>query len=120
MAPRKRPGRGFSDIFCCFKGSDHPEITYRLRHDSNFTLQTMAPSLPMPPEEELDAMFSELVVRTVPGLGLAHCHADMLTLALCLSLCLFFCCLSLCLSLLCLSSPIQSCWLVLGSARHYK
>uniref|UniRef100_A0A8C7MBH4 Dishevelled associated activator of morphosis 1 n=1 Tax=Oncorhynchus kisutch TaxID=8019 RepID=A0A8C7MBH4_ONCKI len=61
MAPRKRPGRGFSDIFCCFKGSDHPEITYRLRHDSNFTLQTMAPSLPMPPEEELDAMFSELV-----------------------------------------------------------
>uniref|UniRef100_A0A673XCR8 Dishevelled associated activator of morphosis 1 n=1 Tax=Salmo trutta TaxID=8032 RepID=A0A673XCR8_SALTR len=61
MAPRKRPGRGFSDIFCCFKGSDHPEITYRLRHDSNFPLQTMAPSLPMPPEEELDAMFSELV-----------------------------------------------------------
>uniref|UniRef100_A0A8C7TKJ8 Dishevelled associated activator of morphogenesis 1a n=1 Tax=Oncorhynchus mykiss TaxID=8022 RepID=A0A8C7TKJ8_ONCMY len=61
MAPRKRPGRGLSDIFCCFKGSDHPEITYRLRHDSNFILQTMEPSLPMPLEEELDAMFSELV-----------------------------------------------------------
>uniref|UniRef100_A0A3P8XG39 Dishevelled associated activator of morphogenesis 1b n=1 Tax=Esox lucius TaxID=8010 RepID=A0A3P8XG39_ESOLU len=61
MAPRKRPGRGISDIFCCFKGSDHPEITYRLRHDSNFTLQTMAPTQPMPPQEELDAMFSELV-----------------------------------------------------------
>uniref|UniRef100_A0A4W5LXN2 Dishevelled associated activator of morphosis 1 n=1 Tax=Hucho hucho TaxID=62062 RepID=A0A4W5LXN2_9TELE len=61
MAPRKRPGRGLSDIFCCFKGSDHPEITYRLRHDSNFILQTMEPSLPMPHEEELDAMFSELV-----------------------------------------------------------
>ncbi|KAL0969719.1 hypothetical protein UPYG_G00231390 [Umbra pygmaea] len=61
MAPRKRAGRGLSDIFCCFKGSDHPEITYRLRHDSNFTLQTMAPTQPMPPQEELDAMFSELV-----------------------------------------------------------
>ncbi|XP_041703951.2 disheveled-associated activator of morphogenesis 1-like isoform X1 [Coregonus clupeaformis] len=61
MAPRKRPGRGLFDIFCCFKGSDHPEITYRLRHDSNFILQTMEPSLPMPHEEELDAMFSELV-----------------------------------------------------------
>lgn len=64
MAPRKRPARGLSFIFCCFKGSDHPEITYRLRHDSNFTLQTMEPALPMPPAEELDAMFSELVVGT--------------------------------------------------------
>ncbi|XP_066551027.1 disheveled-associated activator of morphogenesis 1 isoform X1 [Amia ocellicauda] len=61
MAPRKRSGRGISFIFCCFKGSDHPEITYRLRHDSNFALQTMEPALPMPPAEELDAMFSELV-----------------------------------------------------------
>ncbi|XP_036398074.1 disheveled-associated activator of morphogenesis 1 isoform X2 [Megalops cyprinoides] len=61
MAPRKRSGRGISFIFCCFKGSDHPEITYRLRHDSNFALQVMEPALPMPPAEELDAMFSELV-----------------------------------------------------------
>ncbi|KAG9336637.1 hypothetical protein JZ751_002984 [Albula glossodonta] len=61
MAPRKRSGRGISFIFCCFKGSDHPEITYRLRHDSNLALQVMEPSLPMPPVEELDAMFSELV-----------------------------------------------------------
>ncbi|XP_078262736.1 disheveled-associated activator of morphogenesis 1 isoform X2 [Rhinoraja longicauda] len=61
MAPRKRSSRGLSFIFCCFRGSDHPEITYRLRNDSNFALQTMEPSLPMPPTEELDVMFVELV-----------------------------------------------------------
>uniref|UniRef100_A0A670XWZ4 Dishevelled associated activator of morphosis 1 n=1 Tax=Pseudonaja textilis TaxID=8673 RepID=A0A670XWZ4_PSETE len=62
MAPRKRSGRGISFIFCCFRSNDHPEITYRLRNDSNFALQTMEPALPMPPVEELDIMFSELVV----------------------------------------------------------
>uniref|UniRef100_A0A452QRL5 Dishevelled associated activator of morphosis 1 n=1 Tax=Ursus americanus TaxID=9643 RepID=A0A452QRL5_URSAM len=61
MAPRKRSGRGISFIFCCFRNNDHPEITYRLRNDSNFALQTMEPALPMPPVEELDVMFSELV-----------------------------------------------------------
>uniref|UniRef100_A0A672QK17 Dishevelled associated activator of morphosis 1 n=1 Tax=Sinocyclocheilus grahami TaxID=75366 RepID=A0A672QK17_SINGR len=61
MAPRKRGGRGLSFLCCCLKKSDHPEITYRLRHDSNFTLQPMEPTLPMPPTEELDAMFTELV-----------------------------------------------------------
>lgn len=61
MAPRKRGGRGISFIFCCFRNNDHPEITYRLRNDSNFALQTMEPALPMPPVEELDVMFSELV-----------------------------------------------------------
>ncbi|NXO06400.1 DAAM2 protein, partial [Oriolus oriolus] len=61
MAPRKRSGRGISFIFCCFRSTDHPEITYRLRNDSSFALQTMEPSLPMPPVEELDAMFTELV-----------------------------------------------------------
>ncbi|XP_008166461.2 disheveled-associated activator of morphogenesis 1 isoform X1 [Chrysemys picta bellii] len=61
MAPRKRSGRGISFIFCCFRSNDHPEITYRLRNDSNFALQTMEPALPMPPVEELDVMFSELV-----------------------------------------------------------
>uniref|UniRef100_A0A8C1ZIN2 Dishevelled associated activator of morphogenesis 1a n=1 Tax=Cyprinus carpio TaxID=7962 RepID=A0A8C1ZIN2_CYPCA len=65
MAPRKRGGRGLSLLCCCLKKSDHPEITYRLRHDSNFTLQPMEPTLPMPPTEELDAMFTELVVYTV-------------------------------------------------------
>ncbi|KAG8449392.1 hypothetical protein GDO86_016153 [Hymenochirus boettgeri] len=61
MAPRKRSSRGISFIFCCFRGSEHPEITYRLRHDSNFALQPMEPALPVPPVEELDAMFTELV-----------------------------------------------------------
>ncbi|XP_028591314.2 disheveled-associated activator of morphogenesis 1 isoform X2 [Podarcis muralis] len=61
MAPRKRSGRGISFIFCCFRSNDHPEITYRLRNDSAFALQTMEPALPMPPVEELDVMFSELV-----------------------------------------------------------
>uniref|UniRef100_A0A673I0Q1 Disheveled-associated activator of morphogenesis 1-like n=1 Tax=Sinocyclocheilus rhinocerous TaxID=307959 RepID=A0A673I0Q1_9TELE len=61
MAPHKRGGRGLSFLCCCLKKSDHPEITYRLRHDSNFTLQPMEPTLPMPPTEELDAMFTELV-----------------------------------------------------------
>lgn len=64
MAPRKRGGGGrggLSFIFCCFNGSDHPEITYRLRED--FALQVMEPALPMPGYDELDSMFSELVVR---------------------------------------------------------
>lgn len=70
MAPRKRGGRGISFIFCCFRNNDHPEITYRLRNDSNFALQTMEPALPMPPVEELDVMFTELVV----SLQLASCQ----------------------------------------------
>ncbi|XP_075388046.1 disheveled-associated activator of morphogenesis 1 [Tenrec ecaudatus] len=61
MAPRKRGGRGISFIFCCFRNNDHPEITYRLRNNSNLALQTMEPALPMPPGEELHVMFSELV-----------------------------------------------------------
>ncbi|KAM8921694.1 disheveled-associated activator of morphogenesis 1 isoform 3-T3 [Pelodytes ibericus] len=61
MAPRKRNSRGISFIFCCFRTNDHPEITYRLRNDSNFALQSMEPALPLPPLEELDTMFAELV-----------------------------------------------------------
>ncbi|XP_068110510.1 disheveled-associated activator of morphogenesis 1 isoform X2 [Hyperolius riggenbachi] len=61
MAPRKRSNRGISFIFCCFRSNDHPEITYRLRNDSNFALQSMEPALPVPPIEELDVMFTELV-----------------------------------------------------------
>ncbi|XP_044128146.1 disheveled-associated activator of morphogenesis 1 [Bufo gargarizans] len=61
MAPRKRSNRGISFIFCCFRSNEHPEITYRLRNDSNFALQSMEPALPIPPAEELDAMFAELV-----------------------------------------------------------
>lgn len=66
MAPRKRGGGGarggLSFMFCCFNSSDHPEITYRLRED--FALQSMEPSLPMPGYDELDNMFSELVVSS--------------------------------------------------------
>ncbi|XP_063803453.1 disheveled-associated activator of morphogenesis 1 isoform X2 [Pseudophryne corroboree] len=61
MAPRKRSNRGISFIFCCFRSNDHPEITYRLRDDSNFALQPMELALPVPPLDELDAMFAELV-----------------------------------------------------------
>uniref|UniRef100_A0A4W4FQX3 Disheveled-associated activator of morphogenesis 1 n=1 Tax=Electrophorus electricus TaxID=8005 RepID=A0A4W4FQX3_ELEEL len=62
MVPHKRASRGgLSFLWCCMKGSDQPEITYRLRNDSNFTLPAMEPTLPMPPVEELDTMFSELV-----------------------------------------------------------
>ncbi|MEQ2284746.1 hypothetical protein AMECASPLE_024712 [Ameca splendens] len=65
MAPRKRGGGGsrggLSFVFCCFNSNDHPEITYKLRED--FALQSMEPALPMPGYDELDNMFSELVVR---------------------------------------------------------
>ncbi|XP_064195538.1 disheveled-associated activator of morphogenesis 1-like isoform X2 [Anguilla rostrata] len=61
MAPRKRSARGVSFFFCCFHSNDHPEITYRLRQDSDYALQCLEPSLPIPTEDELDAMFSELV-----------------------------------------------------------
>uniref|UniRef100_A0A8D0CI59 Dishevelled associated activator of morphosis 1 n=1 Tax=Scleropages formosus TaxID=113540 RepID=A0A8D0CI59_SCLFO len=62
MAPRKRHARGLSFVLCCFHSNDHPEITYRLRQDSDPILQALEPNLPMPPsEEELDGMFSELV-----------------------------------------------------------
>ncbi|XP_056623580.1 disheveled-associated activator of morphogenesis 1 [Triplophysa dalaica] len=72
MAPRKRGGRGLSFLCCCLKRNNHPQITYRLRHDSNFTLQTMEPTLPMPPTEELDGMFTELVDE----LDLAEKHRE--------------------------------------------
>lgn len=70
MAPRKRGGRGngglsSSSFFCCFNGSDQPEITYRLRED--FAPQAMEPALPMPAYDELDGIFSELVVRSEPA-----------------------------------------------------
>ncbi|KAG7461289.1 hypothetical protein MATL_G00208490 [Megalops atlanticus] len=61
MAPRKRGGQSVSLFFCCFQSNDHPEITYRLRQDSDVALQSMEPGLPMPSADELDAMFSELV-----------------------------------------------------------
>ncbi|XP_034015353.1 disheveled-associated activator of morphogenesis 1 [Thalassophryne amazonica] len=62
MASRKkqRKGRVLSSLLpCCFKASDQPEITYC--HDNINTVSGLEPSLPMPPQQELDTMFMELV-----------------------------------------------------------
>uniref|UniRef100_A0A3B4XIZ7 Dishevelled associated activator of morphogenesis 1b n=1 Tax=Seriola lalandi dorsalis TaxID=1841481 RepID=A0A3B4XIZ7_SERLL len=66
----KRPeGRGLSSLFsCCFNGSDQPEITYC--HDNINGMAALEPSLPMPPPQELDSMFTELVDE----LGLTEEH----------------------------------------------
>ncbi|KAF5898715.1 disheveled-associated activator of morphogenesis 1-like isoform X1, partial [Clarias magur] len=61
MVPRKQASRGWASVLCCFKRSEQPEITYTIGHDTNLALQAMEPRLPMPPTEELNAMFSELV-----------------------------------------------------------
>ncbi|KAM9466291.1 disheveled-associated activator of morphogenesis 1-A [Clarias gariepinus] len=61
MVPRKPASRGWASVLCCFKRSEQPEITYAIGHDTNLALQAMEPRLPMPPTEELDVMFSELV-----------------------------------------------------------
>ncbi|XP_060789763.1 disheveled-associated activator of morphogenesis 1 [Neoarius graeffei] len=61
MAPRKQSSRGWASILCCFKRSEQPEITYRVGQDTNLAPRALEPNLPIPPAEELDAMFSELV-----------------------------------------------------------
>lgn len=57
MPPRKRtrPGLG---LLCCFGSSEPPEINLK----DSVPLQLLEFSAPMPPEEELNARFSELVV----------------------------------------------------------
>lgn len=57
MPPRKRtrPGLG---LLCCFVSSEPPEINLK----DSVPLQLLEFSAPMPPEEELNARFSELVV----------------------------------------------------------
>lgn len=67
MASRMKlpQGRSLSSLFsCCFKGNDQPEITYC--HDNINTAVALEAKLPMPPPQELDSMFSELVVSTRP------------------------------------------------------
>lgn len=67
MASRMKlpQGRSLSSLFsCCFKGNDQPEITYC--HDNINTAVALEPKLPMPPPQELDSMFSELVVSNRP------------------------------------------------------
>uniref|UniRef100_A0A3Q3JFF5 Uncharacterized protein n=1 Tax=Monopterus albus TaxID=43700 RepID=A0A3Q3JFF5_MONAL len=51
-------GRSLSSLFsCCLKRSDQPEISYV--HDNVTT--ALEPTLPMPPLQELDSVFTELV-----------------------------------------------------------
>uniref|UniRef100_UPI0037E79327 disheveled-associated activator of morphogenesis 1 n=1 Tax=Semicossyphus pulcher TaxID=241346 RepID=UPI0037E79327 len=62
MASRaKQPeGRSLASLFsCCFNGSDPPEITYV--HDNVNTVAMLESTLPMPPPQELDSRFAELV-----------------------------------------------------------
>ncbi|XP_077198018.1 disheveled-associated activator of morphogenesis 2 isoform X2 [Paroedura picta] len=56
MAPRKR-NRHALGFLCCFGGSDLPEINLK----DNNPLQFLEFSMPIPPAEELNARFSELV-----------------------------------------------------------
>lgn len=57
MAPRKR-SRHALGFLCCFGRSDLPEINLK----DNNPLQFLEFSVPIPPAEELNARFSELVV----------------------------------------------------------
>uniref|UniRef100_A0A8C3MUW2 Uncharacterized protein n=1 Tax=Geospiza parvula TaxID=87175 RepID=A0A8C3MUW2_GEOPR len=56
MAPRKR-NRHALGFLCCFGGSDLPEINLK----DNNPLQFLEFSVPIPPAEELNARFAELV-----------------------------------------------------------
>uniref|UniRef100_A0A803YL39 Uncharacterized protein n=1 Tax=Meleagris gallopavo TaxID=9103 RepID=A0A803YL39_MELGA len=58
MAPRKR-NRHALGFLCCFGGSDLPEINLK----DNNPLQFLEFTVPIPPTEELNARFSELVVK---------------------------------------------------------
>uniref|UniRef100_A0A3Q2NRF9 Formin GTPase-binding domain-containing protein n=1 Tax=Fundulus heteroclitus TaxID=8078 RepID=A0A3Q2NRF9_FUNHE len=52
----KQP-RGLAALFpCCYRESDQPEITYC--HEN---VMQMEPTIPMPPLQELDAKFTEVV-----------------------------------------------------------
>ncbi|XP_051941646.1 disheveled-associated activator of morphogenesis 1-like isoform X1 [Hippocampus zosterae] len=54
-----RQGHLFATLFpCCFKNNDPAEITH---FHENISTAVLEPTLPMPPHEELDLMFTELV-----------------------------------------------------------
>uniref|UniRef100_A0A4W6FG01 Dishevelled associated activator of morphogenesis 1b n=1 Tax=Lates calcarifer TaxID=8187 RepID=A0A4W6FG01_LATCA len=56
----KQQERGLSSLFsCCFRGNDQPEITYC--HENIDNMAVLEPTLPMPPLQELDSRFAELV-----------------------------------------------------------
>uniref|UniRef100_H3CS81 Dishevelled associated activator of morphogenesis 1b n=1 Tax=Tetraodon nigroviridis TaxID=99883 RepID=H3CS81_TETNG len=57
---KQHQGRGLSSLFsCCFKDNNQPEITHC--HDNMTNVVSLEPSLPMPPPQELDIIFTELV-----------------------------------------------------------
>lgn len=57
---QRQEGALYSIFSCCFKErEEQPEITYC--HDNPSLFTGLEPSLPMPPEPELDARFTELV-----------------------------------------------------------
>lgn len=59
---KQHQGRGLASLFsCCFKRNDQPEITHC--HDNTANVVSLEPTLPMPPPQELDIIFTELVVR---------------------------------------------------------
>lgn len=63
---KQHQGRSLSSLFyCCFKGNDQPEITHC--HDDMTNVVALEPTLPMPPPQELDIIFTELVVRKSLG-----------------------------------------------------
>lgn len=60
---KQHRGRGLLGLFsCCFQGNDQPEITHC--HDNINSVVSLEPPLPLPPPQELDIMFTELVVST--------------------------------------------------------
>uniref|UniRef100_A0A671K8A3 Disheveled-associated activator of morphogenesis 2-like n=1 Tax=Sinocyclocheilus anshuiensis TaxID=1608454 RepID=A0A671K8A3_9TELE len=71
MPPRKRtrPTLGF---LCCFSSSEPPEINLK----DSVPLQLLEFSAPMPPEEELHARFSELVVIICKNPGWPDYYID--------------------------------------------
>lgn len=84
MASRVKPhqGRSLLSLFpCCFKGSDQPEITRC--HDNTTNVMSLEPTLPMPPPQELDIIFTELVVRTAFRHPLRFRSCCVLSAALC-------------------------------------
>uniref|UniRef100_A0A3B4Z8V0 Formin GTPase-binding domain-containing protein n=1 Tax=Stegastes partitus TaxID=144197 RepID=A0A3B4Z8V0_9TELE len=53
--------RSLASLFsCCFRGSDQPEITHCHENSIN-AVAALEPTLPMPPVQELNSMFTELV-----------------------------------------------------------
>uniref|UniRef100_UPI00358E1AC9 disheveled-associated activator of morphogenesis 2-like isoform X1 n=2 Tax=Myxine glutinosa TaxID=7769 RepID=UPI00358E1AC9 len=66
-----RGGGGRSWFGCCLGGSNTPEITYDFVQDGCMVLQAV-PDLPMPPAQELDTKFAELV----DDLDLAEKHRE--------------------------------------------